>query len=179
MINDEMIRYLIQKGYKWIVEQRNFHIESAQGLSEQDIASLQPYFEPKILDLARTALVEHIENPPFYPEIAGLGIPNLIDFTDMAGITFVDCILMSSRITHDQQSRTSLLFHEMVHVVQYDLLAAKRFAELYVTGWAENGFDYRSIPLESQAYDLERQFNQGGTAFSVAQVLKREFGGIG
>jgi len=179
MSNNELIRHLVQKGYEWIVDQRSLHIVTAQELSEQDRASLQSYFEPKILRLAKIELVDYIENPPFYPEVVKLRIPNVIDFTQMAGITFIDCILISRRISHNQQSWTSLLFHEMVHVVQYYLLGAQRFAEFYVMGWAQNGFDYGSIPLEKQAYDLQRQFDQGENIFSVAQLLNQQFGHVG
>ncbi|PIX77480.1 MAG: hypothetical protein COZ37_02435 [bacterium (Candidatus Ratteibacteria) CG_4_10_14_3_um_filter_41_18] len=178
MSNNELIRYLVQKGYEWIVSQRNLYIVTAQELSEQDRTSLQPYFEPKILGLAKRELVDYIENPPFYPEVMKLGIPNAIDFTQMAGITFIDCILISRRISHNQRSWTSLLFHEMVHVVQYYLLGAQRFAELYVIGWAQNGFDYGRIPLERQAYDLQRRFDQGGSVFSVVQLLNQQFGHV-
>jgi hypothetical protein len=30
----------------------------------------------------------------------------------------------------------------LVHVVQYDLLGVDEFMDQYVTGWAQNGFDY-------------------------------------
>jgi hypothetical protein len=66
----------------------------------------------------------------------------------------------------------------MVHVTQYRLLGAKRFAELYVIGWAQNGFEYGRIPLERQAYDLQKKFDEGKGPFAVAQLLKQEFGRI-
>jgi len=179
MSNAEFVNYLMQKGYEWIVEQRNVHIINAHELSEQDKASLEPYFEPNILSLAKIELVDNIENPPFYSEIMKLGITNLIDFTQMAGITFIDCILISRRIPHSQKSWISLLFHEMVHIVQYYLLDAKRFAEQYVMGWAQSSFDYASIPLEKQAYNLQQQYNQGGGVFSVVQLLKKQLGHVG
>ena len=112
----------------------------------------------------------------FYLDITKLGIPILIDFTQMAGITFVDCILISKKFTYDQRFWTSLLFHEMVHVVQYRLLGARQFMERYVIGWAQNGFEYERIPLERQAYNLQKEFGQGKEPFAVAQLLKEELG---
>jgi hypothetical protein len=175
---DELIKYLIDEGYKWIMDQRNLHFPTAQELTEPDRKSLEPYFEPEILISARIRLVELIENPQFYLEILKLSIPNLVDFRQMAGITFVDCILISRKFTYDQQAWTSLLFHEMVHVAQYRLLGTKRFAELYVIGWAQNGFEYERIPLERQAYNLQREFDEGKGPFAVAGLLKQEFGRI-
>jgi len=177
MNNTEFVSYLMQKGYEWIVEQRNMHIIKALELSEQDKASLEPYFEPNILNLAKIELADSIKNPPFYPELMKHGIINLIDFTQMAGITFIDCILISRRVSHSQKSWISLLFHEMVHIVQYYLLGTKRFAELYVMGWAQSSFDYASIPLEKQAYNLQQQYDQGRDVFSVVQLLKKQLRG--
>jgi len=149
-------------------------LETPKKLAQEDRLPLEPYFESQILDLAKIAMVDSIENPPFYPELKRLGIPGLIDFTYMAGITFIDCILISGRVSHDQHSWTSLLFHEMVHVAQYHLLGTQRFAELYVLGWAQNGFEYENIPLERQAYQLQRQFEERKNVFSVAQILTQE-----
>ena len=179
MLTDELIHNLVEKGHEWIVTQRDLHIGDAKELPQKDRLFLEPYFESQILDLAKIAMVDSIENPPFYPELKRLGIPGLIDFTNMAGITFIDCILISRRISYDQDSWTSLLFHEMVHVAQYHLLGAQRFAELYVLGWAENCFEYGNIPLERQAYKLQRQFDQGRDVFSVAQILGQEFARLG
>ena len=171
-LEPEYIEMLVQKGYEWIVHQHNLHIVTAQEISEQDRVSLQPYFEPKILRLAKIELVDYIENPPFYPELMKLGIPNLIDFTQMTGITFIECILISRQISHNQRSWISLLFHEMVHVIQYYLLGPRRFAELYVMGWAQNNFDYGSIPLERQAYNLQQQFDQGEKVIINEKIIK-------
>jgi hypothetical protein len=172
---DQLVQYLIQEGYKWIINQRDFHFPVSQQLSKQDRKSLESYFDPEILASARTRLVAFIENPQFYSDIIKFGISNLMDFTQMAGITFVDCILISNKFTHDQRSWTSLLFHEMVHVVQYRLLGAKHFTELYVIGWAQNGFEYARIPLEMQAYNLQKEFDEGKGRFAVAGLLKQEF----
>ncbi len=173
---DELTQYLIHEGYKWIMSQRDLHFPVAQGLSEQDRKSLEAYFDPEILVSARIRLVVFIENPQFYSDIIRLGIPNLIDFRQMAGITFIDCILISKKFTYEQQSWTSLLFHEMVHVVQYRVLGAKHFMELYVIGWVQNGFEYARIPLEMQAYNLQKKFDEGKEPFAVAQLLKQDLG---
>jgi hypothetical protein len=44
----------------------------------------------------------------------------------------------------------------------------------YVTGWAQNGFDYHSIPLERMAYDLDGRFSAApGAPFSVRDEVTR------
>lgn len=173
-----LIKYLVQRGYGWILAERNKHIETAQDLSEQDKTYLKPYFELYILNSAKIDFVDHIENPPFYPELMKLKVPDLIDFTQMAGISFIDCILISRRFSHNQKSWRSLLFHEMVHLVQYYLLGTDKFAELYVKGWAKNNFIYEHIPLEAQAYNLQQEFEIEKNIFSVIKILQKQFKGI-
>ena len=56
-----------------------------------------------------------------------------------------------------QEFTPALMFHELVHVVQYRELGVKKFSELYVRGFLDTG-EYLSIPLERVAYHLEGLF---------------------
>ena len=49
-----------------------------------------------------------------------------------------------------------MLFHELVHVVQYAQMGVKEFAARYVNGFIQGG-SYEEIPLEKNAYTLEGQ----------------------
>jgi hypothetical protein len=50
------------------------------------------------------------------------------------------------------------MFHELIHVVQYDILGLDKFVELFITGWVNQGFNYAAIPLEMDAYELQYQY---------------------
>ena len=89
-----------------------------------------------------------------------------MDFQTTAGITFIDCILIQERYFRIE-NWFPLLFHELVHVVQYDVLGTSRFATQYVTGWAEAGFVYEKIPLEVQAYALQHRFERPAHAVAI------------
>jgi hypothetical protein len=68
----------------------------------------------------------------------------------------------------------SLIFHELVHVVQYDLLGLNKFVELFVSGWVNQGFNYAAIPLEMDAYDLQNRFEADPEApFQVKDEVSR------
>ena len=69
----------------------------------------------------------------------------------MAAITFVDTVV--SHGPYDDR----LLFHELVHVVQYEKLGLAEFAAKYVKGFL-NGSSYEAIPLERNAYELDGRF---------------------
>jgi hypothetical protein len=99
--------------------------------------------------------------------LEGVGFETLPDFSDMAGVTFCDVVVL-----HEPAS-DGLLFHELVHAEQYRQLGVSRFAELYVGGFLkENSYD--GIPLEAQARLLERRFETNPKLpFSVeAEVQK-------
>ena len=109
------------------------------------------HFSADLLDQVRLTHVKHLQNPLFYAELEQMGFQNLPQFRRMAAVTFIDVIVAQADFT------SSLLFHELVHVVQYRELGLPKFAELYVRGFLETG-EYLSIPLERVAYHLEGLF---------------------
>lgn len=38
------------------------------------------------------------------------------------------------------------------------ILGVDKLVDRYIDGWAGNGYDYDSIPLERDAYELQRKF---------------------
>ncbi len=104
-------------------------------------------------------------------------VPLPLDFTTMEGITFVDTILVSDREHPPDQPLAPLLFHELVHVVQYAMLSLPVFMSRYVRGWAEAGQDYFSIPLEEGAYAVQNRYvAQPNASFSVEEEVRRQLG---
>jgi hypothetical protein len=98
--------------------------------------------------------------------IRRLGLRNMPDLSAIAGITFMDVIVHSERLSD------ALLFHELVHVVQYEVLGLRRFAGYYVRGFLTSG-SYDDIPLERQAYSLGHRFEQRPReGFSVLEEVR-------
>ncbi len=103
-----------------------------------------------------------------------MGFPpgSLPDFSVMGAITFVDTIVSHGPIS------TQTLFHELVHLVQYEKLGLAEFAAKYVKGFLM-GASYEGIPLEQNAYELDGRFAAApADAFSVADEVQDwiEFG---
>ena len=107
-----------------------------------------------------------VSNPPMYTMAKMMGIRNLPDFADMAAITFVDVI-----VSHDNFT-DALLFHELVHVVQYSQMDMKEFSTRFIQGFIQGG-SYEKIPLEMHARALEDRFSQGGGPFSVDDEVRQ------
>ena len=90
----------------------------------------------------------------------GFAAGSLPGFADMAPITYMDTVVSHEPFTD------RLLFHELVHVVQYEKLGLPEFAGRYVRGFLSGC--YEAIPLETNAYELDARFATGPSrAFSV------------
>lgn len=170
----EQLNFLITRGADWITRQRNRYRPEAVELPAEMGRALAPFFTRETLKSVRCAEVTQIENPDFYPELLDAGYEIPIEFREMAGVTFFDTVVIA-REHSPHLADDALMFHECVHVVQYQVLGTAEFTRQYVMGWAENGCQYDAIPLERDAYDLQRRFEAAPEMpFSVeAEVGKR------
>jgi hypothetical protein len=176
MAEADDLRFLIEQGRMWIANERIVRRPQAQPLSDSLCRRFEPYFPAPILDAARIQSVSTIANPPFYAALTAVGQPIPLDFSQMAGITFIDTILVAQPKVAPV-AWEELLFHECVHVVQYALLGVDRFVDQYVNGWAMNGRQYDRIPLEAEAYHLQSAFTRNpGLAFSVEAAVRKRLG---
>jgi len=164
-VPEEFIRMAANKVAAYISEQRAFFQSKARPISADDKAALQPFFPADLLG-ATKVIRARVSDPPFYAQLRSLGIHNMPAFSELAGITFVDIVV------HVEPLTRSLLFHELVHAVQYRHLGVAGFADLYVRGFL-NGGSYEEIPLEKQAYELEARFAENGDTFSVDEDVQR------
>jgi hypothetical protein len=171
-----LLNLFVLGGASWIRAERLRLRPIASPLSPSEVSALSPFFPESLLAGIVVAIEDHIPNPTFYADLATQGIPAPLDFTQMAGITFEDTVLISrSRAHADEVGRRSLLFHEAVHVAQYAHLGVDAFMERYVLGWAGANFSYRDIPLEVQAYDLQARFDASHPPFSVPDLVAQQF----
>ena len=168
----ELVSYLAENAGHWIESQRAQHRVHADPLPDTTLAALSGFFEKGTLDRTRIRHVPSIENPPFYKEFEEAGEAFPLDFTVWAAITFGDVILVNGEQVPGPPSH-SVVFHEMVHVVQYDELGIHEFARRYVTPFVQSRFNYMSIPLESVAFDLQGRFEErSGNPFSTEEEIR-------
>ena len=174
MLSDWLRPYLVERLQEWLYEQRNFYLPSARPLSDEEKSRLSGYFEKRILDLTRIASIDRILNPEFYDDLAKSGVPIPLDFTQAVGLTLLDCVLICKGLWANPSSLISTLFHEMVHVVQFDILGPRKLILLYANQLLRNDYQYHSVLLEKQAYSLSDRFVKGESPFSVSEILKKE-----
>jgi hypothetical protein len=153
---EHVVRFLTGRVADWITAQRTRYRRAAHPLSPDQRGGLARFFEEPTVERVRVLRVPSIEDPPWHGDVPG----HKWDLREMSGITYQDVVLINDEFV-PHPAPLGLLFHEMVHVAQYQLLGVEEFARQYVRGWATNGFSYLSIPLEKEAYALEAAFNRG------------------
>ena len=170
----KILAFLETQGAKWISKVRMQYRPASRALTPVEVHAFAPFFEASLLDSVRIAKAPGIPNPDFYSFFLEQSLAIPLDFTRMSAITFVDTILVSARHPVPPGEQLPLLFHELVHVVQYLELGLEEFVRRYVRGWASHGLQYSRIPLEVWAYDLDARFRSGAPAFSVAAEVRQQ-----
>jgi hypothetical protein len=151
---------------RYILRQRDRLEPHGLPLPKEIIARLHPYFEDLDLGRARIVIADPlpIPNPPFSTVVHCLGF-------DFPSAALTAAITFDHVIATREPMGPALLFHELVHLVQYRLLGVPLFARQYVQGFLAGG-SYHRIPLEDCAFDLERRFVTESRPFRVeAEVL--------
>jgi hypothetical protein len=148
-----MIAQLANMVEDYVTSSRNKYASQAVPLTDEQRTAMQPFFSGAVLDSARLCVLRgtRVSNPSMYAMAKMMGIRNLPDFAVMIAITFVDVI-----VSH-QEFTDVLLFHELVHVVQYAQMDLKEFAVRFVNGFIQGG-SYEEVPLEKMAHTLESRF---------------------
>ncbi len=172
--NPGLVEQFKSKGVLWIRAERDRYHHLAEPLSEQERRALSPYFPQLMLGRARVLVVEGFDNPDFFSIFKESGEPYPVDLRRASAMALVDTILIV-RTASESSLRDRLLFHELVHVMQYEVLGLDEYMEGYVDSWARNGGSYRDIPHEEQAFELASRFSSRGEPFSVETEVRSRF----
>jgi hypothetical protein len=168
-LSPAMVSQLVSMVEDYINNGRKKYAPQAVPLTDPQRTAMQPFFPAAVLDSARLCVLHgtRLPNPSMYAMAKMMGIRNLPDFSEMTAITFVDVV-----VSH-QEFTDALLFHELVHVVQYAQMGLKEFAERFVNGFILAG-SFEEIPLEKMAQALEARFSQDATQlFSVGDEVRQ------
>lgn len=171
------LEVLVREAEEWVRAERQAHRPEAQRLTETQRSLFLPYFSQQLLERVRVRKVARLENPGFFDRFVEAGEPLPMDFRQASGLALGDTLLLvRSRAPEGSLDWMPLLFHELVHAAQDSYLGSESYMESYVRGWAANGFAYRSIPHEAQAYELAERFRRERRPFSVEAEIERRFG---
>lgn len=169
-LEDEQVEWVIQQVAAHIGGERQTYRGKAVAVSQNQRMAMHPFFPASTLESARVVVLagERVSNPHFYGELLKMGFEagSLPNFADMAAMTYMDTV-----VSHEP-FKDRLLFHELVHLIQYEKLGLANFSARYVKGFLSGG-SYEAIPLEMNAYELDARFATEQTkAFSVAAEVQ-------
>ena len=141
---------LLPKARAWIRGILREHASRSHPVSELGARRLAAYYPESFLARAKVVIVPELPRPP----VERWGLPGAESFKtlDASGITFKDTFFIKEGRQHDER----LLFHELVHVVQWERLGVNCFLWLY--GLYLVKYDYWNSPLETMARDLDTRF---------------------
>jgi hypothetical protein len=154
----------------WIEQTIAAHSQRAVPVAALGFKRLPQYFLPNVLTRTNVVYVPKVPVPP----LASWGFREFSDFEkgNFAGITYLNTFF-SRRETRGDEAHH---FHELIHVIQWQVLGPKSFLGAYADGLSRIG--YRNSPLEVMAYTLERVFRHSDSPFDVAAVVGDEIHGL-
>jgi hypothetical protein len=167
---------LISRGAgRWIRRQQRIFHPRGRGLTPDEREVFRGFFDSGLLARVRLHRLDRRQTLTSLLAAPAFFIP--FELRNLAGITFGDAIVLAERAPAGGLDWQRLVFHELVHVVQYELLGIDRFIHRYLTGWARAGFRYLDIPLERDARALEARFNPSRVdVVSVRAAVEQQLG---
>jgi hypothetical protein len=152
---------------RYIAAQRDRLALTAMPLSEVSKLRLRQHFSDA--DLERVRIVQAdplpIPDPPLYPLLRWLRL-------DLPEPSLLEAITLDYLIAAREEMGLPLLFHELVHVVQFRVLGVKAFSRLYVRGFFAAG-GYHAIPLERCALEMEQRYLTTKEPFDVELEVRK------
>lgn len=124
------------------------------------------YYPGNFLQESYFVVVNKLPKPDF-PELRDAGFSDFLD-REFEGITYKNTYF----ITAGCESRKSLHFHELVHVMQWKVLGAQQFIVRYMQELKLHGYD--NAPLEVMASEYQHRFEKNEDIPDLLNNIKME-----
>jgi len=156
--------YVLPKAKEWINNTLNYYKPQLKPLNAFGFSRIPEYFSKEALNAAKVVIVDRVPNMPLYSE---WGIVELKDFEnrEYQGENYIDTIFIQSGHLSEH-----LLFHELVHLIQWRQMGIEKFLIAY--GLEQIKCGYPKGPLEGMAYGFEEAFKQTSQPFQVEDALR-------
>jgi hypothetical protein len=151
----------------WIEEVLSVHSNEAVSLESFGFKRLLAFFSRRLLEHTKVVITNKCPVPP----LNALGLSQFARFEtgEFRGITFLDTYFVLRSEVADE----ALHFHELVHVIQWEVLGLQRFLQMYAEG-VERFAEYKDNPLERIAYAHQDRFTAGGPPYDVEEAVRVE-----
>lgn len=161
---------LLKEVASWLQRQHDLFLPKGVPLDENQKTHLRPFFPAELLDRARVADAslsgDAIPYPPFYERVRAGGQRVVPDAAHMTAIAFGEVIVFN----RTPSLRT--LFHNLVHILQVDILGPERYLRGYLKTLNEAGL-WMVVPFEEQAYQMDARYTRDPSdVFSVEAEIR-------
>jgi len=136
-----------------------------------DFKRLPLYFSKTLLESTKFVLVDKIPIPP----LSDFGFKEFSEFEngEYGGITYLDTFFVKRRYAEVED----LFFHELIHILQWQILGPEHFLAEYVSELIANG--YRDSLLEIIAYDAQSSFVKSTIPFDAERLTIEQLRKVG
>jgi hypothetical protein len=150
----------------WIQRTIATHAGEKRAVATFHFPRLPHYFSKNLLDAASVVITDHVPRPP----LSALGLLAFTSFErqTMAGIAYLDTYFLEPGAATDE----SVHFHELVHLIQWQILGPKDFLLIYAAGLTERG--YLECPIEAIASEHQRRFEVDWPGYSVESEVRKQ-----
>lgn len=167
--SDERMTQAAARVLSYLQEQRERYSLMGIPLSLQQKTTMGPFFSPRVLEGVKIvgATGARPSDLTFESEAQAPGFVRVPEITHLPSLTFIDVIVLNEALNARE------LFHGLVQAVQFQLLGAERYADLFARSFFMTG-SHVMVPLEAHAFILESRFAKNRSmSFSVEeQVLQ-------
>ncbi len=150
----------------WIEPALATYAQRVQPVAAARFARLPHYYPDDLLNRIGRVTVAKCPVPPLaqgpFPQLAE------IENWDLKGVPWQDTIF----IRNDLADWEPVHFHEILHVVQWRYLGARRYLTAWAVGTITKG--YRANPLEEMAFRHQARFETDQTPYDVVTAVKTE-----
>jgi hypothetical protein len=149
----------------WIRKVLAKHRNSAKPVASLKFRRLPLYFSQNLLSTAKFISLEEIPIPP----LSDMGLAQFAAFEhyEFSGITYLDTYF----IERTSVEKEALHFHELIHVIQWDLLGPEAFLWEYSREIESKA--YRNCLLEKMAWEAEAKFKQSRPMFDAVKFVAK------
>ena len=137
-MTDQEFQVIYPVVFGWVQQTLRQYTSAARPINSFDFRRLPDFYDADTLAQAKVVAVDKVPVPP----LSAMGLGRFADFErmDAAGITYLDTYFL--RV--DQAWDESLHFHELVHVIQWRILAPEGFLAAYADGLERSGYRGKS-----------------------------------
>lgn len=155
----------------WINSVLGKYESESRAIATIHFPRLPLYFSNSLLNTTKMVVVDRVPVPP----LSALGLGILADFEkrNYDGITYIDTFF----INRLNSSNESLVFHELVHVIQWGHLGVEKFLTVYAMSLIQKGYD--NSEFEVMAREHQARFDRDTMPYDVASEVRYQLNALG